>query len=142
LVVDVAPRQVVDDHHVLTALRKVQRRGPTAEPVAAEHQSLHAVSPCRPGAGKGTRLSMNSRADWSQENSSARARQIAGSMPIAARTAAPRSSLSTPAPLSPTTSTGPWTGYAATGTPHASASSITSPRVSVRDGNTNTSAVR
>jgi hypothetical protein len=34
---------------------------------------------------------------------------------------------------------GPCTGKAATGTPQASASSITSPKVSVRLGNTNTS---
>ena len=38
-----------------------------------------------------------------------------------------------------TTSMGPVTGYAATGVPHAIASSMTSPKVSVRLGNTSTS---
>ena len=42
--------------------------------------------------------------------------------------------------LTPMTSRGPITGYAATGTPQASASSWTTPNVSVRLGNTKTSA--
>ena len=45
-----------------------------------------------------------------------------------------------PTGASPITSHGPLTGNAATGTPLASASSSTSPNVSVRLGNTNTSA--
>ena len=36
---------------------------------------------------------------------------------------------------------GPWTLYAATGTPHAKASMIASPNVSVLEGNTNTSDI-
>ena len=48
---------------------------------------------------------------------------------------------STPAPLSPITSSGPTTGFAATGRPDASASSSTRPKVSVKLGNTNTSAL-
>ena len=49
---------------------------------------------------------------------------------------------SAPAPLSATTSSGPATGNAATGVPQAMASSSTRPKVSVRLGNTNTSAAR
>ncbi len=52
-----------------------------------------------------------------------------------------KSSLSTPAPPRPMTSIGPGTGKAATGRPHASASIITMPNVSVREGKTNTSAL-
>ena len=51
-----------------------------------------------------------------------------------------RSSCSTPAFESPMTSRGPVTGYAATGSPQAMASSNTRPKVSVLLGNTNTSA--
>ena len=51
-----------------------------------------------------------------------------------------RSSSKTPIGLLPTTSFGPVTGKAATGTPLASASSCTMPKVSVRLGKTNTSA--
>ena len=55
--------------------------------------------------------------------------------------ARPRKSLSN-APVTPSsiTSMGPVTGYAATGTPQAIASRLTSPKVSVRLGNTMTSA--
>ena len=46
----------------------------------------------------------------------------------------------TPAPLFPITLIGPATGNAATGNPHAIASSNTSPKVSVLLGKTNKSA--
>ena len=58
-----------------------------------------------------------------------------------ARTAAlPKSTSSAPVTPSSITSMGPVTGYAATGTPQAMASRFTRPKVSVRLGNTMTSA--
>ena len=83
---------------------------------------------------------MNCRALVSQERVSAKARQASRESFERARQAARRSSSSTPTGWSPITSRGPVTGKAATGTPQASASSCTTPNVSVRLGNTNTSA--
>jgi hypothetical protein len=68
------------------------------------------------------------------------ARQIFRGIPSAAIAALRRSQSGTPAPLLPMTSSGPGTGNAATGSPLASASSSTRPNVSVRLGNTKTSA--
>ena len=83
---------------------------------------------------------MNCRALFSQEYCSAKSRQASRDSVSASRQATRRSSSSTPTGWSPTTSFGPVTGNAATGTPHASASSCTTPNVSVRLGKTNTSA--
>ncbi len=58
----------------------------------------------------------------------------------ARRIARPRSSSRTPRDASVTISRGPGTSWAAIGSPQASASIITIPNVSVRDGNTKTSA--
>eukprot|EP00630_Chrysocystis_fragilis_P005810 CAMPEP_0197391946 /NCGR_PEP_ID=MMETSP1165-20131217/3423_1 /TAXON_ID=284809 /ORGANISM="Chrysocystis fragilis, Strain CCMP3189" /LENGTH=642 /DNA_ID=CAMNT_0042917545 /DNA_START=154 /DNA_END=2080 /DNA_ORIENTATION=+ len=44
--VDLTPRHVVHDRHVVTRVRQVQRRRPPAEPVPAQHQDL---LPGRPG---------------------------------------------------------------------------------------------
>src|SRR6185437_5516747 len=86
------------------------------------------------------RLPSNSRLQTSQPDCSARLRHAPGSM-LSARTAAvARSSCRAPVTPSSTTSMGPATGYAATGTPQAIASRLTRPKVSVRLGNTNTSA--
>ena len=38
--VDLPPRQVVDDHHLVPLVRQVERRRPAAEAVAAEHEDL------------------------------------------------------------------------------------------------------
>src|SRR6516164_3383223 len=80
-----------------------------------------------------TAISANCRAEAAQENVRAWARQRSGSIARAARAAAPRSSCREPTPEAPITSTG-------TGTPAASDSSSTSPKVSVIEGKTNTSA--
>jgi len=87
----------------------------------------------------GTRLDKNSREQLSQVHFKAWLRQVTGSHKRAPSIAFPRSSSRTPAP-GRTTSIGPSTGKAATGTPLAIASSITRPKVSVRDGKTKTSA--
>ena len=39
--VDLAARQVVHDHHVMAARRKMQRRRPAAETVSAQNDDLH-----------------------------------------------------------------------------------------------------
>ncbi len=65
---------------------------------------------------------------------SARARASSRGIESAASAARPRLASSTPAPLSPITSSGPTTGFAATGRPDASASSSTRPKVSVNSG--------
>jgi len=83
---------------------------------------------------------MNCRALVVQERVSAKARHASREMFSALRQAARRFSSSTPIAWWPITSFGPVTGKAATGTPQASASSWTTPNVSVRLGNTNTSA--
>ena len=83
---------------------------------------------------------MNWRALFSQECLSANARQAAREIRSASRQATRRSSFNTPIGWLPTTSFGPVTGKAATGTPLASASSCTTPNVSVRLGKTKTSA--
>ena len=83
---------------------------------------------------------MNWRALASHERVSAKARQASRDTFSAPRHAARRSLSSTPTAWPPTTSRGPITGKAATGTPQASASSCTTPNVSVRLGKTNTSA--
>ena len=41
LVVDVPTAEVVQDGHVMTAVRQVQRGGPSTEPVAAKNQNAH-----------------------------------------------------------------------------------------------------
>src|SRR4029079_3304082 len=41
LLVDASPREIVDDVDVMAAGRKVERRGPTTEPVAAEDEYAH-----------------------------------------------------------------------------------------------------
>ena len=64
----------------------------------------------------------------------ARARASSLGIHRAASAARPRFASSTPAPLSPITSSGPTTGFAATGRPDASASSRTRPKVSVKLG--------
>ena len=86
-------------------------------------------------------LSINCRADSLMLKVSARARASSLGIERAASAARPRFASSTPAPLSPITSRGPTTGFAATGRPDASASSSTRPKVSVKLGNTNTSAL-
>ncbi len=86
-------------------------------------------------------LSTNCRADSLRLKVSARARASSLGIERAASAARPRFASSTPAPLSPITSSGPTTGFAATGRPDASASSSTRPKVSVKLGNTNTSAL-
>ena len=83
---------------------------------------------------------MNCRALFSQEWRSAKVRHAARGIRSACRQAVRRSSLKTPMGLLPTTSFGPVTGKAAIGTPLAAASSCTTPNVSVRLGNTKTSA--
>ena len=40
LVVDVATRQIIDDHHLMVSRRKVQCRRPAAKTVAAENQDF------------------------------------------------------------------------------------------------------
>src|SRR5262249_11473461 len=82
----------------------------------------------------------NCRALFSHDRASAKARHASREMCSAPRHAARKSSLRTPTGLSAMTSRGPVTGNAATGTPQASASSCTSPKVSVLLGKTNTSA--
>ena len=44
LVVDVAPRQIVDDRDLVAARRQMQRRRPAAEPVAAQDDHPHGAS--------------------------------------------------------------------------------------------------
>src|SRR5258707_2568290 len=86
------------------------------------------------------RLPMNCLALFSQERSSAKLRQVSREM-LSARMQALRRSLSkAPTGWPAITSSGPVTGKAATGVPHASASSWTTPKVSVRLGQTKTSA--
>ena len=75
-----------------------------------------------------------------QVSFSAKSRQAARSSSSAPRQANRKSSSSTPTAASPITSRGASAGNAATGTPLAKASSSTSPNVSVRLGNTKTSA--
>src|SRR6478609_6636246 len=83
---------------------------------------------------------MNWRALLSQEYLSANARHASREICSASTQATRKSSFNTPIGSLPTTSFGPVTGKAATGTPLASASSCTTPNVSVRLGNTKTSA--
>src|SRR5450755_447240 len=85
-------------------------------------------------------LSTKARADASQECLAANSRQACGEIVIADRHAARKSSFNAPTGAAPITSRGPVTGNAATGSPLASASSRTSPKVSVLLGNTKTSA--
>ncbi len=80
------------------------------------------------------------RALASQVIPSAKARHSSREHSSASRQARCKSSSSTPTGAAPITSRGAAAGKAATGTPLASASSSTSPKVSVRLGNTNTSA--
>jgi len=86
------------------------------------------------------KLPMNCRALFSQERESAKARHASREIVRARRQAACRSASRAPIGLSAITSSGPVTGKAATGAPQASASSCTTPNVSVRLGNTKTSA--
>ena len=83
---------------------------------------------------------MNCRALFSQECVERKCAACLARQRSAPRQASRRSSLSTPIGLLPMTSFGPVTGKAATGTPQASASSCTTPNVSVLLGNTKTSA--
>src|SRR5882757_8042397 len=85
---------------------------------------------------------MNCLALLSQERSSAKFRQVSRDMLSARMQALRRSVSKAPTGWSAITSSGPVTGNAATGVPHASASSWTTPKVSVRLGKTNTSAAR
>src|SRR5581483_9605118 len=89
---------------------------------------------------KGCRFARNCSADRRQENCKAYLRQASGARVNAPRAAAARSSRRTPTAAPSTTSRGPGTGKAAIGTPEARASSNTRPKVSVRLGNTKTSA--
>ena len=65
---------------------------------------------------------------------------ISGAIFSASVHATPKSVFREPAPLFPITSSGPVTGYAATGKPQAIASKSTSPKVSVLLGKTKTLA--
>ena len=85
-------------------------------------------------------LSRNWRALSFQVKRSECSRGLSRGINSALRQAALKSSSSTPA-LAGTTSIGPGAGNAATGRPLAIASISTIPNVSVRDGNTNTSAL-
>src|ERR1700730_10442792 len=99
-----------------------------------------AGSAARAPAGIGSSPSRNCSVAASQVKALARSAQTCRFSSKAERIAAARSSFRTPVTPGSMTSFGPGTGNAATGTPHASASIIASPNVSVRLGNTNTSA--
>ena len=113
-----------------TALRRMTGRGGC---------QAAAVDSARPRRRRGcASAATNCRVHASQEKPSAWVGRLPGRDPARLR-GERRSSSSTPVTPWTTTSTGPVTGYAATGTPQAIASSRTRPNVSVRLGKTNTS---
>ena len=88
-----------------------------------------------------TRFLLNARAEASQEYRSDFCRHLVRSSERHASAAFPRSSSKTPSTPCSMISRGPATSCAATGMPQASASRMTSPKVSVRDGKTRTSQI-
>src|SRR6516165_9731757 len=98
------------------------------------------ASLARSGNGMGASPLKNWLVAVCQLKPSAARTQAARSSCSAAAMARFRSACSTPVTPGSMTSSGPGTGKAATGTPQASASIMTSPKVSVRLGNTRTSA--
>src|SRR5882762_6670227 len=99
------------------------------------------ASVARNASGIGTRPARNCAVAACQLKPAARSAHIRRSSRSAERIASLRSWCRTPVTSCSMTSRGPGTGKAATGTPQASASIIASPKVSVRLGNTSTSAV-
>ena len=128
-------RRKVQEYEAIKAEDRRKRDAKYAE----TQKKLEAVR-CRNEAKVKERKERQRLAVIARDKALARARQMWAGMSRARAAAAARFSSSTPAPDSPITSSGPVTGKAATGTPQANASSMTSPKVSVRLGNTKTSA--